>query len=62
VLSTPVRDTRRRVVAVSGTIERSDGGTSAVTRDTLMGTQETALRLLAAAAAALGAALLLSHI
>jgi hypothetical protein len=62
VLSTPVRDTRRRVVAVSGTIERSDGGSSAVTRDTLMGTQETALRLLAAAAVALGVALLLVHL
>jgi hypothetical protein len=62
VLSTPVRDTRRRVVEVTGTIERSDGGSSAVTRDTLMGSQETALRLLAAAAVALGAALLLLHL
>jgi hypothetical protein len=62
VLSTPVRDTRRRVVAVSGTIERGDGGSSAVTRETLMGSQETALRLLAAGAVALGAALLLVHL
>jgi hypothetical protein len=62
VLSTPVRDTRRRVVAVSGTIERSDGSTTAVTRDTLMGVQERALRILAAAAVALGVALLLPHI
>jgi len=62
VLSTPVRDTRRRVVAVSGTIERSDGDSSAVTRETLMGTQETALRLLAAAAVTLGIALLLVHV
>jgi hypothetical protein len=62
VLSTPVRDTRRRVVAVTGTIERSEGGSSAVTRETLMGSQETALRLLAAAAVALGAALLLLHL
>jgi hypothetical protein len=57
-----VRDTRRRVVAVSGTIERSEGGSSAVTRETLMGTQETALRILAAAAVALGVALLLLHV
>jgi hypothetical protein len=62
VLSTPVRDTRRRVVAVSGTIERSEGGSSAVTLNTLMGSQETALRILAAAAVALGAALLLVHV
>jgi hypothetical protein len=60
VLSTPVRDTRRRVVDVTGTIERRDGS-SPVTRDTLMGSQETALRLLAAGAVALGAALLLAH-
>lgn len=62
VLSTPVRDTRRRVVAVSGTIERSEGGSSAVTRETLMGTQEAALRVLAASAVALGVALLLFHL
>ena len=62
VLSTPVRDTRRRVVAVSGTIERSEGGSSTVTRETLMGTQETALRLLAAGAVALGVTLLLVHV
>jgi hypothetical protein len=62
VLSNPVRDARRRVVAVSGSIERRDGGTSAVTLETLMGTQETALRLLAAGAVALGVALLLVHV
>lgn len=62
VLSTPVRDTRRRVVAVSGTIERSEGESSPVTRETLMGTQETALRILAAATVALGVALLLVHV
>jgi hypothetical protein len=62
VLSTPVRDTRRRVVAVSGTIERREGDSSPVTRETLMGTQETALRILAATAVALGIALLLLHV
>jgi hypothetical protein len=62
VLSTPVRDTRRRVARVSGTIELLDGTSADVTRETLMGSQETALRLLAAAAVALGAALLLLHL
>jgi hypothetical protein len=62
VLSTPVRDTRRRVVSVTGTIERTGGGTSEVTRETLMGSQEIALRLLAAGAVALGVALLLMHL
>ncbi len=33
-----------------------------MTRETLMGSQETALRLLAAASVALGAALLLVHL
>jgi hypothetical protein len=62
VLSTPVRDTRRRVIAVTGKIERTEGDSSTVTRETLMGSQETALRLLAAAAVALGLALLLVHL
>jgi hypothetical protein len=62
VLSNPVRDARRRVVAVSGTIERRDGDNSPVTRATLMATQEMALRLLAAGAVALGVALLLVHV
>jgi len=62
VLSTPVRDTRRRVVAVSGTIEHRDGSAEDVTRETLMGTQETALRLLSAATVAVAVALLSTHV
>lgn len=62
VLSTPVRDTRRRVVAVSGTVEHRDGFTQDVTRETLMGTQEQALRLLAAATVAAAVALLATHV
>jgi hypothetical protein len=62
VLSTPVRDTRRRVVGVSGTIEHRDGSAEAVTRETLMGTQEKALRLLSAATVAVAFALLATHV
>jgi hypothetical protein len=58
VLSTPVRHVRRRVAAVSGTIELRDGGTEPVTRELLVGSQERALQLLAAANVALAAALL----
>ncbi len=62
VLSTPVRDTRRRVVSVSGRIEHRDGTVVEVTRETLMRTQETALRLLSAATVAVGVALLATHV
>ena len=62
VLSTPVRETRRRVVAVQGTVELRDGTRTPVTHETLMGTQETALRLLAAASVALALALLALHL
>jgi hypothetical protein len=58
VLSTPVRDLRRRVAAVSGTIELRDGGREPVTRDTLAAAPERALQALAAANVALAAALL----
>jgi hypothetical protein len=56
-LSTPVREVRRRVTAVTGTIELADGSRHEVTGRTLMGTQETALRLLALAMVVLAAAL-----
>jgi len=62
VLSTPVRETRRRVTAVSGRIEHRDGTSADVTRETLMGTQETALRLLSAAVVAIALALLATHV
>jgi hypothetical protein len=57
LLSTPVRDVRRRVTAVSGTIVRDDGSSSAIDRETLTGASEHALRALAAAVVALASAL-----
>ena len=56
-LSTQVRDVRRRVVRVAGTIERRDGSVEPVTVETLIAAKETALRALAAAVVALAAAL-----
>jgi hypothetical protein len=56
-LSTPVRTVRRQVDSVGGTIRFTDGRTEDVTRDSLAGAPERALRALALAAAALGAAL-----
>jgi hypothetical protein len=50
---------RRRIVAVSGTIELKDGGRQAVTPETLMDAPEAALRVLSLSVAALAAALLL---
>ncbi len=58
VLSTPVRHARRRVAAVAGTIELRDGTREPVTFELLYGTQERALKLLAAANVCLAAALL----
>jgi hypothetical protein len=57
-LSTPVRDVRRRTVAVTGTIERTDGSRLQIGPETLTAPAETALRFMAAANVALGAALL----
>ena len=62
VLSTPVRETRRRVATVEGAIGLRDGSHTPVTRETLMGTQERALRLLAGATVALAVALLAVHL
>ncbi len=59
VLSTPVRHLRRRVVAVSGSLELRDGGREPLTPDLVYGAQERALKLLAAAHVALAGALLL---
>jgi hypothetical protein len=58
VLSTPVRDVRRRTVAITGTIERADGSHVPLEPETLTGPPETALRFMAAASVALAAALL----
>jgi hypothetical protein len=56
-LSTPVRDVRRRVTAVTGTVAMTDGTREEITAQTLMGAPETGLRLLAAAMVSLAAAL-----
>ncbi len=56
-LSTQVRDVRRRVVAVTGRVERVDGQTELITRDTLTQSHERALRAMALAAVALAATL-----
>jgi hypothetical protein len=58
VLSTPVRHLRRRVLAVSGTLELRDGSSEPITADNLFATQELSLQLLAAAHVSLAAALL----
>jgi hypothetical protein len=61
-LSTQGRDVRRRVVRVSGTIERRDGTTEPVTTETLIGAEERALRLLAASACAVAIALVIMQV
>jgi hypothetical protein len=58
VLSTPVRHVRRRVAAISGTVELVDGTREPVTREMLAGAPERSLQALAAAHVALAAALL----
>ena len=61
-LSTPVRLVRRRAVAVSGRIELADGTSMAISRETLTGEAERALRALAAAVVALALALVLLRV
>jgi hypothetical protein len=58
LLSTPVRDVRRRTVSVSGVIERTDGSRIPIGPETLTAANELALRFMAAACIALAAALL----
>jgi hypothetical protein len=58
VLSTPVRHARRRVVAVTGTLELRDGSSEPITRELLYGAQERSLKLLAASNVCLAGALL----
>jgi hypothetical protein len=58
VLSTVVRDVRRRTVSVTGTIERKDGSRIPIGPETLTVAPETALRFMAAASVSLAAALL----
>jgi len=56
-LSTPVRHSRRDVLAVTGELELSDGGREAITREVLVAAPEAALRLLAVATILIAAAL-----
>ena len=58
VLSTPVRNLRRHVARVEGSIELRGGGREPVTPETLKAAPERALQTLAAANVALAAALL----
>ena len=57
-LSTQVRNVRRRVVAVDGSIELADGLREPVTRETLTKAPEAALRAMTVAVVALAVALL----
>ena len=61
VLSRPVRDVRRQVAAVEGTVERRDGRREALGPRSLIGAPETALRLLSAASVVLALALVLAR-
>jgi hypothetical protein len=61
-LSTPVRLVRRRVTAVTGRIELSNGTSLAITRETLSEEAERALRALAACVVALALALVLLRV
>jgi len=62
VLSTPVRDLRRRTRRVSGEIERTDGTVVRLDYATLVRTPERALRVLSVAIIALALALVLMRV
>jgi hypothetical protein len=62
LLSTPVRDTRRRTRAVAGHIERTDGSIEPIDAQTIMRAPELALRTLAAATVALALALVVLRV
>jgi hypothetical protein len=61
-LSSRVRDVRRRVSRVTGTVERRDGSSQELTAADLMDAEEGALRVLAAATVALAAALVMMRV
>lgn len=61
-LSSRVRDVRRRVTRVTGTVERRDGSSQPLTPADLMDVEEGALRVLAAATVALAAALVMMRL
>lgn len=62
LLSTPVRKARRRVVAVSGSLELKDGTREPITRETLTDANEAALRALTLAMVALAVALVVLRV
>jgi len=61
-LSTQVRDVRRRVVSVSGTVERRDGSQQRLEARDLLTVEETALRALTGAIVALAVALVIMRL
>jgi hypothetical protein len=61
-LSTPVRQMRRRVRSVAGSVELEDGSREPLTRDSLLEAPETALRILSVATPLLATALVLSRV
>jgi hypothetical protein len=61
-LSMQVRDVRRRVARVSGTVERRDGTTHALSAEDLMAAPEAGLRVLTAAVVALAVALVIMRL
>jgi hypothetical protein len=61
-LSTQVRDVRRRVVAVTGAVERRDGTSQHLEPHDLMRAEEAALRALTVATVALAVALVIMHL
>ena len=58
-LSSRVRDVRRRVIQVTGTVERRDGSSQGLGAQDLMDVEERALRILALAVVALAVALVM---
>jgi hypothetical protein len=62
LLSTPVRDVRRRVAVVEGWVERTDGSNEPVTAELLLRGKEAALRTLGGAMVALAAALVIMRV
>jgi hypothetical protein len=61
-LSSRVRDVRRLVTRVTGSVERRDGSTTPLTAADLMDVEESALRILAAATVALATALVMMRL
>jgi hypothetical protein len=62
LLSTPVRDVRRRAASITGRIEWQDGHTDAIDAGSLAGAPERALQVLCAAVVLLAVALVLMRV